>query len=398
MKRRILTGLCLGVMVLSLVGCNDKSNSKKTEKTTEQTTEDDWDTPISEPQIDDMTIEDTEEPVGTDAGWVLGGCDRTGYAEVGADWEEHESTADGGNLYSLQYVAPEEDVLVSFVDNDYGISAVQQENVEDPADKVISAYIEQYEQAGGYNVSTDEIAMGGTVFYRTIDCIPEGGLTDYDYYLYTYVVYVYERFYTIIVEGMEVSVEEAAERIEDTFSFDGAGSGSADIGDDSGVTGIAGSSDWESYQVVIDGDSYTLPCSFSEFEANGWGIESYYQDEMIDEDDYSYIYIERNGCEASVVIANKEEGSILAEKGQVVGICIDYNLEGTVSHIAGGIEIGTDYGDVINAFGTPDDVYDDGDGYMVLTYTGEEYGDDFFSGLEITIMDGEVTEIELKHW
>lgn len=403
MKRRILVCLCAGVMAMSLVGCNDKNNSKKTEKTTEQTTEDDVDVPVSDPQIDDMPIENTEEPVVTGTDWVVGGCDRTGYAEVGADWEEHESTAEGGEQYSLQYVSPNEDVLVSLVDNDYGYDAVQHEDIKDPASIVLSGYIDQYEQAGGYNVSTDQIVMDGTVFYRTMDCIPAGGLTDYDYYLYTYVAYVNDRFYTVIVEGMEEAIEEPAERIEDTFSFDGSGSGSVSgtvsgTGDDSGISGITGASDWESYQAVIDGDSYTLPCSFSEFEANGWSVEADYQDEMIDGDDYSFIYIERNGCEASVIIANKGSGSIPAQNGQVVGVYIDHNLEGTVSYIAGGIELGMDYNDVINTFGTPDDVYDGGDDYMVLTYTGEEYADDFFSALGITIMDNEVIEIELKHW
>lgn len=414
MRKKIVTFLCVGVMALSLAGCDDKKEDKREKETTEVGSDE---LNVSFPGADDeddkteATTEepdDTEEEIIADSDWVTGGCDRTGYVDVPAGWKEYEST--NGEAYCLQYYTDEQDGIISLVDNDYGFDA-EENNVADPALVVSEHYIEQHEELGATNISTEEVSMAGTTFYKSVDCVPEGTLTDYDYYMYNYVAYDSEsdRFYTVTLEGKEDVIEGLDERIEETFSFDGSGAGTNAVDDDdsddidedddnAGSANVAGSSDWASYQVIVDGESYTLPCDFSKFEANGWSIAEAYEEDTIPGDDYIYVNIERNGQEADIIISNKGSNDIKAAEGEVVGVSIDFNLEGTKSCIAGNIGLGSSYKDVISAFGTPDDEYDVDDESKVLTYTSADSEDDYFSGLEIWITNGEVSEIEIKHW
>ena len=401
MRKKILALLCVGAMTFSMTGCDDKKDDKKDDKeTTEVSTEE---IQIDNVEISTEEIIDQDEPTTeeNDSYWVTVGCDRTGYVDVPYDWDEHESTADGGALYSLQYLEANEQGLLSIVDNDYGFDAEQYE-VEDPANVVIQAYVQEYEEMGGYNVDKDVIVMDSVSFYKSVDCIPEGKLTDYDYYIYTYVAYTNDRFYTLTIEGMDDVIEDVVERAEETFSL------GEDVYNDEGNTTqsnpststFTGSSDWESYEVVGDGDSYVLPCDFSEFEANGWSLNDAYSEDVIEYEDYIYVNIERDGNDINIIVANKNSSSdITPTKGQVVGVNIGFELEGTKSSIAGGITLGMSYNDVVNSLGSPDDLYeDDEDDFKILTYYSTDYEDDYFSMLEITVSDGEVTDIDMQHW
>lgn len=403
MRKKILFLLCMGILALSLAGCGDKKDEKKERNEKTEASSENFKLPIGngiekteeqDPEEPPVTEEpETEEPA-TDSDWVLGGCEETGYLEVPAGWSEHESTAED-DKYSLQYISPAKDGLISVFKNDYDYDA-ELYDVEDPAKIVINHYIEQYANAGAENIIMEEVMLNGINFYKSIDYLPAGELTDYDYYIYTYVTYITyaKRFYSFVIEGDESVIEEPVAKAEETFTIsEGTDDGNVDMPSGS----VTASSDWESYEVVIDGELYNLPCDFSELEANGWSLNEYYVDERIAYDDYSYVTVVKGEQEMRVVVANRySESDISAEEGQLIGVIFDYQTENMDCYIAGNITLGSSYDDVVSAFGTPDDVYKDDEGdYQVLEYEGT---DDYRTGLEITIEGGKVTQIELIGW
>ena len=416
MKKKFLTLICVSIMALSLVGCDkEKKDDKKEKETTEASMDFEFpgfDTSNESEETDtteEITEELTTEALADEDGWIMVGSDRTGYAEVPDDWTKHESEADGGEKYSLQYLSPGEDGLVSLIDNDYDFDENQYE-VEDPADVVAQAYVEQYGSMGATNEGVESVEMDGINFYKTIDVLAEGTYKDYEYVLYTYVGYYEGKFYTVAVEGERSMVEEISERVEETYSITGdistTGSTSNDINDTEetqdtdDVASVDGKTDWETYYANVDGDEYTLPCDFSEFAANGWSLDDSGVNETIDYEDYTYVFVMKGEKEFYLMVANKNsETPIAIEDGQVIGVVYDFRSEGMEGNIEGGITIGSSYETVIAAFGTPDDVYeDDEDDYKQLTYFGETMETDWYTKLEIIVENGKVTNIEMVHW
>lgn len=409
MKKKILTFMCIGMMALSLAGC-DKDEKKDKKETTEATVEfelPDFNEPEeTEEPADTEEVADTKEPTTEEAveddGWVMVGSDRTGYVKLPDDWTEHESEADGGEKYSLQYLAPAEDGLVSLIDSDYDFDENQYE-VDDPADIVTQAYVEQYGSMGATNEGVDVAVMDGIGFYKTIDILPAGTYTDYEYVLYTYVAYYDGRFYTVVVEGERSKVEEIAEKVEATYSLTGeentVSSSNVD-NDEIDMPQSEGKTDWETYYANVNGDEYTLPCDFSEFSANGWVLDESCDGETIEYEDYTYAFIDNGDKEFYIVVANNySETPIAIDEGLVVGVVYDFHSEGMPGNIEGGIGLGTSYDTVIEAYGTPDDIYiDDEDDYKQMTYYGETMATDWYTKLEIIVEDGIVTKIEMKHW
>lgn len=163
------------------------------------------------------TESETEEPYAEvsvmDSDWMLGGCGETGYLEVPAEWNEHKIAAEG-DKYSIQYISSAQDGLISIFKNDYNYD--ENQNVDNPAEVIRDAFIEQYANMDAINLRTDEITINGVHFYQTVDYIPAGGIADYDYYLYTYVAYT-DRFYSFVIEGDEAVIEESVEKAEETF-------------------------------------------------------------------------------------------------------------------------------------------------------------------------------------
>ncbi|MBQ9934693.1 MAG: hypothetical protein IJO70_02500 [Lachnospiraceae bacterium] len=410
MKKKLLTFMCIGMMALSLVGC-DKEDKEDKKETTEATV--DFDLPDLNELEDTDESEETEEPASSeeptteetiaDDGWVLVGSERTGYVQLPDEWSEHESEADGGEKYSLQYLAPAEDGLVSLIDSDYDFDENQYE-VDDPADIVTQAYVEQYGSMGATNEGVDVAVMDGIGFYKTIDVLPAGTYTDYEYVLYTYVAYYDGRFYTVVVEGERNMVEEISKKVEATYSLTGEGdtvsSSNIDVDEELDMPQSEGKIDWETYYANVNGDEYTLPCDFSEFAANGWVLDESCIGETIEYEDYTYAFIDNGDKEFYIVVANNfSETPIAIDEGLVCGVVYDFHSEDMPGNIEGGICLGTPYDTVIEAFGTPDDIYiDDEDDYKQMTYFGETMSSDMYTKLEIIVEDGVVTKIEMKHW
>lgn len=411
MKKKLLTIMCVGMLAVSLVGCGKEDKEDKKEKETSTTEESaDFDMPdidvfdSTEDVIDEPTDNPVTEETILDEGWTVVGSDRTGYAELPNDWTEHESEADGGEKYSLQYISPAEDGIVSFLDSDYDYDT-NQYDAPDPADVVIDAYVEQYSAMNAVNEGVETANMDGIDFYLTKDSLPEGTYTDYEYVLYTYVAYTNDRFYTVIIEGERSVVEETAERVEATYSISGTSAAGDDVTNepeeiDDNNQDVSGKTDWETYYASIDGDDYTLPCDLSEFEANGWTMDVSSAGETIDPEDYTYAFLAKGDVVLSVMIANDgTANAIPIEDGIVKGVQFDFHVEDIPCHIEGGIALGTSYDTVIEAFGTPDDVYEDEEeDYKQITYHGATMATDWYTKLEITLENGIVTSIELIHW
>ena len=416
MKKKLLTLVCVGVMALSLVGCDKEKEEKKDKETTEASVDfelpdfndsNDTDSQTTEATSHVVTTESvTTEEVTTDTvvvdDYVMVGSDRTGYVGLPSDWEEYASEA--GDKYSLQYLAPAEDGLVSLIDTDYDFDENQYE-VDDPADIVSQAYIEQYGAMGATHEGVEVAIMDGIPFYKNIDVLPEGSYKDYEYVLYTYVAYFDGRFYTVIVEGERSKVEEISEKVEGTYSLTGEASlvntGNSDDEEEvSDLPQVDGKTEWETYYANVDGNEYTLPCDFSQFQANGWVLDESCDGETIEYEDYTYAFIDKDDKEFYIIVANPDsETPISIDEGLVVGVVYDFHSEGMPGNIEGGICLGSSYDNVIAAYGTPDDIYiDDEDDYKQMTYFGATMDTDWYTKLEIIVEDGIVTKIEMVHW
>lgn len=389
-QRKLLTILFIAVLALALTGCGDKD--EKRERKTE-TTEDIGLDLFGD--VDGPETPDVNEPDGDYDSWITGGSDLTGYAEVPADWEYHEATE--GDKVAHQYFTYNQDGLVSFIYNQPSPSG---DGVT--AEMVLQVYVDEYAKSQGTNLGTDEIELDGEPVMRSLDCLPEGAYKDYDYYVYTYVSKKDGIFYIVSIEGREDIIAEVVERFEETFEYpyDNNFDDEDTDDDENGGLGETTLNEGDYFKVTVCGDTYFLPCDFSEMAANGWVIDDYYSEDMLDTDDYSFVEIENGDISATVILANLYgEPTVSCDNAQVVGVVIDDTLEGTDSCITYEVSLGTSYSDVIAALGQPTDIYeDDEEDYKVLTYEGPDYEYDYFSCIEITLRDGAVEKIDIRHW
>lgn len=389
MKRKVLTALCIGVIALSVTGCEKDEKMKKTttEAATEAVTE--LPTELIEPEIPGI---DDENEVKT------GGDEQTGYADVPAEWQELRSPGEE-DTYSLQYVNDEQDGLVSFIYNQYGYN---NQVTESPADVVISSYQESYEKIGGINLSTEEVYLDGEPAALSVDYIPEGDYADYDYYLYTYVAFRDNTFYTVVIEGREEVISSVITQFEETYSFpDGTGESVENDPDSLVLDGGGTHYAWEEYRVVLDGTEISLPCDFSELSAAGWTVSDDDADIKIAAGDMESVQIEKGGLSISITLGNENDsGKISVADAQVIGVTMDYELEDTESILYSGnneCRMGMSYEEVISVLGQPADEMSEDD-FKYLYYQGTLDDEDDFSGLEILISDGAVTKIKVFHW
>lgn len=399
MRKKLYAVFCIGIMALSLAGCGDEA--KKPEKKTE-TQQASTERP-GEPE-DTEREGRTEEEIKEPGEWKTGGSAELGYADVPADWTEGRTENEtDASVYAIQYIDMNtKQAMLSFLENQYGYEG--QELTVDPAEVIIGSYRDSYAQTGYTDDEITDVTLDGVSGKMYQGYMPAGVYTNYDYYTYTYVFYVEGRFYTVVIEGREDLIAAVKERFEITYTLPEQSGGSGNAPDSpGGSSGVSGSYDWEDYEVVMDGDLYRLPCDFSELASAGWSISDDYGSDTLAPDDFSSVTIERGGRTAWIMLANVDgAGTVSVQDAQVVGITIDYALEGTDSHIAGGLTLGMSYDDVIAVLGTPtDEYYDEEEGkeyYVMMSYEGAAYEQDYFSSLEVTVSEGVVSEIEISHW
>ena len=130
---------------------------------------------------------------------------------------------------------------------------------------------------------------------------------------------------------------------------------------------------WESYTVQINDTVITLPCSMSDLEAAGVALDTEYtpEDYVVNAGEFELAWFEdTSGDSIMVDMTNTGEESAAIRDCQVSSICADaYSLSnGSLKVIfPGGIQIGSTEGDLLEAYGEPDDTYED-----------EEYGNSHF--------------------
>lgn len=193
--------LLLVLIVFAVVGCGNNQSIE------------DSHTDISQNQ----TIE-LEEIPSTDASyWVNKGNENTGYVSVPYNWTEEEYEYEFEGNYSLMLISPKRNAMVSLIENNYGYDPKQYDSQE-PAEYIVESYVAQYESQGGGHISTEKVEISGYTFYKAIDCYPAGSYADYDYYLYTYVTFTGDRFYTIVIEGEENAIGDIIIKVEESFA------------------------------------------------------------------------------------------------------------------------------------------------------------------------------------
>ncbi len=167
---------------------------------------------------DAQAMESTEAMSPTEPDyWTFRGSDRTGYVFVPYNWTEEEYEYEFEGNYSLMLISPERNAMVSLIENNYGYDPKQYDSQE-PAEYIAESYVAQYESQGGGHISTEKVEISGYTFYKVIDCYPAGSYADYDYYLYTYVAFTGDRFYTIVIEGEENAIGDVIIKVEESFA------------------------------------------------------------------------------------------------------------------------------------------------------------------------------------
>lgn len=201
MKRLLKIQIMILALVM-LVGCGkDNDVSQDSTEATEQ-----------------AQVEITESiPESDPSYWTTRGSDLAGYVQVPYNWTEDEYEYELEEHYSLMLISPDRNAMVSLIKNNYGFDT----NIYDsqpPGEYILEAYIAQYESQGGQNMEVGTVNIAGYTFDRSVDCYPAGVYADYDYYIYTYVTYTGDRFYTIVVEGDKATIEGIVTKVEESFS------------------------------------------------------------------------------------------------------------------------------------------------------------------------------------
>lgn len=148
--------------------------------------------------------------------WTLRGSDRTGYVEVPYNWTEDEYEYEFEGNYSFMLISPERNAMVSLIENNYGYDPKQYDSQE-PAEYIMESYVAQYESQGAEHIGAETVEIKGYTFYKSTDCYPAGVYEEYDYYLYTYVTFTGDRFYTIVVEGEQAAIADVLVKVEESF-------------------------------------------------------------------------------------------------------------------------------------------------------------------------------------
>lgn len=199
--KKLISQILILCVLFSLTACNGNQPGETTEISTQN------------------QIKSTETISNTDpAYWIRGGSDRTGYVTVPYNWTEEEYEYEFERNYSLMLISPERNAMVSLIENNYGYDPKQYDSQE-PAEYIMEAYVAQYESQGAEHIIADTLEINGETFYRSMDCYPAGVYADYDYYLYTYVGFTGERFYTLVIEGDSNAIEDIVIKVEESFSY-----------------------------------------------------------------------------------------------------------------------------------------------------------------------------------
>ena len=138
------------------------------------------------------------------------------------------------------------------------------------------------------------------------------------------------------------------------------------------------------YQITIDGDTYTLPCGFEEFQKNGWEMK-YADQDLAARTRMLNVYLEKGSerIDAQSVNLSSETRKLSECPIYQVDVCIK---DVTSIELPGGLKFdeNTKPEDLVEKYGEPDETYnsEDSDRY---TYV---YKQDVYNTVEFTIYGG----------
>ncbi|HJA99918.1 MAG TPA: hypothetical protein H9780_01995 [Candidatus Mediterraneibacter merdavium] len=124
-------------------------------------------------------------------------------------------------------------------------------------------------------------------------------------------------------------------------------------------------STWSDYTVQINDTVITLPCTLEDIEKTGLTLDTDYteRDYLVDAGDYELAwFVDGNGNEIIVHMVNDSDGQKELQDCLAGGINVDsYSVEqgGITVLFPGGVQIGSDPQEAVNAYGEPDDLYED---------------------------------------
>lgn len=141
------------------------------------------------------------------------------------------------------------------------------------------------------------------------------------------------------------------------------------------------------YQITIDGDTYTLPCSYADFQKNGWEMEGEDQDvggrtKMLG------VHLKKGSERIGVQPVNLSSDTVKLTECPIVQVEVTIK-DVTSIELPGGLKFdeSTKPEDLVTRYGEPDETYDseESDRY---TYV---YKQDVYNNVEFTIYGGNGT-------
>lgn len=157
------------------------------------------------------------------------------------------------------------------------------------------------------------------------------------------------------------------------------------------------SSDIFSYSFTLDGEEYTIPMWFKDFEAKGWEFDGDRTTEL-KSNQYTFSqYWEKGDLRISTYIANLTPNNATFEESLVTSVSLDkgYNFEkDCVIELPGGIIVGeATKEDIIAAYGEPTDTIET---EYSLVYSYEE---DVYNNVKLTIdkETGWLSDVEIEN-
>lgn len=120
------------------------------------------------------------------------------------------------------------------------------------------------------------------------------------------------------------------------------------------------SHDLYSFEIMLNGKSYTLPEDFSEFKANGWIIKDGNDDVIAPNEHVSGKFIKCEDSKIEATFINNGKDELPADECEVGGIYVDKlaTKKGTVLVLPKGIGFDSTKDDVIMAYGNPTNIND----------------------------------------
>lgn len=116
------------------------------------------------------------------------------------------------------------------------------------------------------------------------------------------------------------------------------------------------SDDLYSFEIILNGQAYTLPADYSEFEKNGWCLDSLKSDKKIAPNQYTLSEVMKNGkTQVYAKLLNNEKDELSLNQCKIGGVKLDsFDAKyGATLVLPKGISFDSTKDDVIKAYGNP---------------------------------------------